>query len=119
MNKIGKPGMVGVGPGSNLQQKTLEGLQKDVQKVLDYIKKNAHPDEPSVQGFITHLKTLNGDVEKLKGAVPTLKPNYDQALSALHNAEAAFKPTKNDGKVNREILVTRTSLQKMVDATIA
>jgi hypothetical protein len=118
MREIGSPGMVGLGPGQNLQQKTLLGVQKDFKVVLDYLKGHPRPDEATIKGFIAQLKGVKSDVAKLKGAVPNLEQNYNLALSSLQNAEAAFKPAKDEGKLNREVLIVRNSIQKIVDSKI-
>lgn len=118
MREIGNPGMVGVGPGQTLQQKTLEGLQKDFKVVLQYLKSHPHPDAASIKGFEAQLKKVGGDVAKLKDAVPSLEANYKQALLCLGNAESALKSTKDDGKLSREVLTLRSALQKLVDAKV-
>jgi hypothetical protein len=71
---IGKPGMIGVGPGQNLRQKSFLGLQKDFKRVFDHLQAHPTPDQASVKGYLDQLKPLQGDVQKYcsEPALPNL-----------------------------------------------
>lgn len=49
---IGKPGMIGVGPGQTLHRKYFDAMQKDVKKISDHLHAHPHPSRDDIKGFL-------------------------------------------------------------------
>lgn len=121
LNGIGKPGMIGVGPGQNLRKKYFEALQKDVKKIFDYLHAHPSPTKDDIKGFLDHYKPLQSDVKKYCTVPGTeaINSSYVNALTAL---EIVWKEyNKTDAKklaetLKREVPRIHRELQSIVQA---
>jgi hypothetical protein len=119
---IGKPGMVGVGPGQNLRKKTFAGLQQDFKKVFDFLQSHRTPDKMSIKGFTDHLQALKRDVDKYCANVPGTEEFhacYVRALAGLETLRKAYDQTdqhKLDDTIKAEVPKLVRQLAYMVHA---
>jgi len=101
---IGKPGMIGVGPGQNLRQKSFDGLQKDIKKVLDHLNSHPKPDQTSITGYLATLRHVQEDVKKYC-SVPGTNAYHDSFANILTALDILAKAyAKNDAKKLAETL---------------
>ena len=83
---IGPPGMIGVGPGDSLRKKSFDSLQKEVMRIVDFLKKSPQPALADIKGFLQHLESLKKDVKLYCGDFADLKEyqaSYDRAVASL------------------------------------
>lgn len=118
---IGKPGMIGVGPGQNLRQKSFLGLQKDFKQVFTHLQAHPTPDQASVKGYLDQLKHLQADVQKYCSVPGTnaFLDSYANLITGLGIVLKAYE--KKDAKklaetMAREVPRLHKELKSIVQA---